>query len=310
MFDSTDRIERTGCVSGAVQFPVSRSSQGRFDQRAFARPADSGDAGQGAERDPELYVVEVVVSCSVEFQPGASGRDGISRSGWRHSPVSGYWNRASLGEEFSGQRSGLGGQFLGRAFCDDASTVSSGGRSEVDQSIGGFEHFAVVFDDDQGVAEVSESSECTEQSVVVSGVQSDGGFIEDIEHTGQGPAHLSGQANPLALATRQRRKRAIQRQVFESKFDEEAESADGFAKQVAGDLFLVASEFHCSEHGQSLVEWQLTQRTDRVFGQRHSRHVRSQPVSLAFGTVDFTDQVEQSVAVGPRDPRRFVDGRV
>ena len=119
----------------------------------------------------------------------------------------------------------------------------SGAGAEVEQLIGVLKDFAIVFDHDDGVAEVAEFLECVQQSAVVSRVQADGGFVQHVQHAGEGSTDLTGQADALALAAGQTGHAAVERQVVQADVDEERESVDGFVEQIAGDALLFFVEF-------------------------------------------------------------------
>ena len=62
----------------------------------------------------------------------------------------------------------------------------------------------VVFDDDEGVAEVPETFEGSEQLLIVLLMQPDARLVEDIEHAREPAAYLSREPDALALASRER----------------------------------------------------------------------------------------------------------
>src|SRR6185369_728576 len=96
-------------------------------------------------------------------------------------------------------------------------------RAEVDDVVGGLDRLAVVLDDDHRVAEVAQPPERVEEARVVPLMETDRGFVEDIEDAGQLAPDLAREADALALAARERRPRAIEAQVAESDVHQEAE---------------------------------------------------------------------------------------
>ena len=74
-----------------------------------------------------------------------------------------------------------------------------------------------------------------DQAVVVAGVQADRGLVEDVEHADQPRADLAGQPDPLRLAARERRRRAVEAQVVEADVGQEAEPAPDLLEQLLGD---------------------------------------------------------------------------
>ncbi len=74
-----------------------------------------------------------------------------------------------------------------------------------------------------------------EQDAVVARMQADGRFVEDVADALQVGAELGGQADALRLAARQGGRRAIERQVAQTDFLEEAQARAQFGDDVAGD---------------------------------------------------------------------------
>ena len=74
----------------------------------------------------------------------------------------------------------------------------------------------VVFDDDDGVAEVAQRSQGVDHLHVVLRVQTDGRLVEDVEHAHQAGADLGRQADALGLAAGERSRGAVEVQVVEA----------------------------------------------------------------------------------------------
>ena len=60
-----------------------------------------------------------------------------------------------------------------------------------------------MLDDDDGIAEIAQARQRSQQAFIVALVQADGWLVEHIENTGQAGADLRGEANALAFAARQ-----------------------------------------------------------------------------------------------------------
>jgi len=61
-----------------------------------------------------------------------------------------------------------------------------------------------VLDDDHRVAEVAQALERRDEAPIVALVQSDGRFVEHVEHANEVAADLAGQSDALRLASRER----------------------------------------------------------------------------------------------------------
>src|SRR6185437_13130266 len=114
-----------------------------------------------------------------------------------------------LGEEF-GQRLACVGflvarHLLGRALGNDSSAFFAALRAEINDPVGITDHVQVVFDDDDGIAQISQPMQYVEQLADVIEVESGGGFVEQVEcATGLPFAQFASQLDSLRLATRKR----------------------------------------------------------------------------------------------------------
>lgn len=70
---------------------------------------------------------------------------------------------------------------LGIALEDDFATQSAGIRTDIDEVVGSAHDFLVVFDDDNGIAEVAQFFQHLDEPVGVARMESDAGLVEDIE---------------------------------------------------------------------------------------------------------------------------------
>ena len=91
-----------------------------------------------------------------------------------------------------------------------------------------FDGLPVVFHDDDRVAHVAEAAQRIQKTAVVALVQADTRLIEHIEDTHQTGADLARQPDSLALASRERSRRSVQRYVVEPHFFEKFEPLDDF----------------------------------------------------------------------------------
>ena len=88
-------------------------------------------------------------------------------------------------------------------------------------------HLLVVLDDEHGVAEVAQPLERADQPVVVALVEADRRLVEDVEDADELRADLRREPQPLRLAARERRRRAVEREVADADVVEEASAARG-----------------------------------------------------------------------------------
>ncbi len=87
------------------------------------------------------------------------------------------------GEVAAGKRGGAGHDLFGRAFSDDVSAQAPSPWSQIKNKVGAADRVFVVLDDEDGIAEVAQLFEGSDEAFVVSLMEADGGLVEDIENT-------------------------------------------------------------------------------------------------------------------------------
>jgi hypothetical protein len=129
--------------------------------------------------------------------------------------------------------------------------VDAGRGSHVDQVVGGSDRVFVVLDHEDGVADVAQAAERTEQAFVVALVEADGGFVQHVQHAGESGTDLAGQPDTLRLAAGEGGGASRQRQVVQTDIDQEAQAIDDFAQYAAGDFLALRGELR--QHGAEPV---------------------------------------------------------
>src|SRR5690606_38839356 len=226
VLEAVDPVVGARQQPGAVEVPGEGAVQDIVDERALPRSADTGHAGEGAERDVYVEVLEVVLPRAAHDQL---------------LPVAGAALRGNLdalvaAEVGRGERALTPEHLLERALRDDLAAVAPGARAEVDDVVGGSDRVLVVLDDDHRVAQVAELLERAEQSLVVALVQSDRRLVQDVEHADQAAADLGGEPDALRFPARQRLRATAERQVVEPDVDQELEPLAHLLQDRPGDL--------------------------------------------------------------------------
>ncbi len=200
--------------------------------------------------------------------------------------VGGNRDRGLTAQVLSRQRPGRGLDLLRCARGRDPASELARAWSEIDQVVGRLDDLAVVLDQDQGIAQVSQAAKSTQQPGIVARVQADRGLVKHIEHAGQPAADLAGQADALALAAGERGRSPRQRQVIEPDLHQEGQPVADLAHQVAGDVPLVGRELELVEEGHGLTERPAADLVERVAMEPHGRRVVAQPGAHAGGAGD------------------------
>ncbi len=104
---------------------------------------------------------------------------------------------------------------FGRPLIDDFATQASGVGADVDYPVGVLHYFFVVLHDDNGVADTLQVAQYADEALGVARVKADTRLVEDIERTDKAAAERCGEVDALALAARERRRCAVEGEVFQ-----------------------------------------------------------------------------------------------
>ena len=140
----------------------------------------------------------------------------------------------------SGQGVGCGRQISRSALRHHAATALTRTGADVNDVVGAAYGVFVMFDHHQRVAALTQFAQGAQQDLVVTRMQTDGRLVEHIANALQIAAQLRGQPDALRLATRERGRAAVQRQIAQAHVFEKLQAAFDLRHQVAGDLGVTA----------------------------------------------------------------------
>ena len=102
----------------------------------------------------------------------------------------------------------------------------------------------IVFDNDHSISLITKVFQCAKKSVIVTLMQSNGRFVQNIKNTCQARSNLTGQSDPLTFPPRQRARIARQGQIFQTNIVQKSQTFADFLKDRAGDfVFLIGQMF-------------------------------------------------------------------
>ena len=179
----------------------------------LARAGDAGDAGEDAQRYLDVYALEIVL-------PRVADGEELPVP---LPPFGGHGDFPRAGEVLAREAPGLGHDVLRRTLGDDLAAVDARAGAYVHYPVGGAHGVLVVLDDYERVAEVAQLLERGDELPVVALVQADARLVEDVEHADERGAYLRGEPYALALAARERRRRAREGEVLQSHAREEVQ---------------------------------------------------------------------------------------
>ena len=158
----------------------------------FSRTRNARHAKQCAQGEVNIHALQVISATAFKTQEFS-----ISRA----------THFGNVNSEFSIQvtrRQGVRAEhFFGRTLENNFSAQASCPRTHIDDIIRRAHHIFIVFYDYYRVARVAQTFQRSNQAHVVALMQSDGGFVQNVEHVDELRTNLSGEANALTFAARQ-----------------------------------------------------------------------------------------------------------
>src|ERR1035437_8957599 len=161
------------------------------------------------------------------------------------------------------------------------SSVQPGPGPEIDNVVRRANRVLVVLDDDDGVAQISQTFEGIEQSMIVALMQSDARFIEDVKHADEPRPDLRGQPNPLCLAAGERVALPVHREVRQANIFEEGQPGANLLDDLTGNMLFKFGEFQRSEEGERFLDAHARYVDNRLVADGNSQAFRTQARAFA-----------------------------
>ncbi len=190
VFDPFEGLEFPRPVGRAVDGFGHGLIEDFIDQGRLARPGNAGDDGQGPEGDGNVDILQIVFGCADDLDGRTVAFSPFFRDGNIFRPL----------QILAGQGLGAGHDVFGRPLGDDGAAVFPRFRADIDDVVGSPHGVVIVFDDDEGIAQIAQVAQGVEEAVIVPLMEADRRFIEDVEDADQARSDLSGQADSLGFA--------------------------------------------------------------------------------------------------------------
>ena len=113
------------------------------------------------------------------------------------------------------------GNLLGIAIEDDLAAEAPGIGADIYQVIGSSHDLLIVLHHDHGIAQRLEFFEHVDETICISGVQTYGGLIEDIEGAYERASKGGTEVDALAFTARKRVRETVEREVAKSHIQKE-----------------------------------------------------------------------------------------
>src|SRR5207249_69607 len=109
---------------------------------------------------------------------------------------------------------------------------------KVHHEIGAADGVFVVLNDQDGIAEIAEMFERAEEARIVSRVQADAGFVENIENATKSRADLRGQADALGFSAGKRGGRSVRAEITTTDGKQEIDAPGDICGRTRGEPLL------------------------------------------------------------------------
>ena len=197
--DTLDTVIRHRLLQTAIEMLGEDRLKSLVDEGGLARTAHSRNHDEFAEREVNVYSLQVVA-------PGAPDGDVLAIAVTTH----GRNLDSHLAIEILGG-DGIGLEHFGRCSLKDYfATLATRLRTDVYNPVGSTHHILVMFYDDNRIAQVAQFLETVEQALVVALVQTDARLIKDVEYVDELAANLCGKADALTFTARERSRLTVE----------------------------------------------------------------------------------------------------
>ncbi len=265
----------------SMELGMERFREDLLNQTRLAAPRHARDGDEQPEREVHVDSLQVVGSGSLHHHASFRGGPPDERN----------VDRSATAEVIPRDRVRLGDDGRERPLGDDLAAVLAGAGADVDDVVGRADGVLVVFDDDEGVAEIPEPEERLDEPLVVPLVQPDRRFVEDVEHAHQTRTDLGGQADPLRFATRQGSGASRQGQVVEADVEQKPQAGAYLFHHCLGDGRLAVVECEPLHELLRLPERHVRHLGDPEAVHRHCPGDRVETGSVALVTGDLPHEL-------------------
>ncbi|CCY14895.1 uncharacterized protein BN773_00888 [Prevotella sp. CAG:755] len=212
----------------------------------LARTAHSGDNGHHVERKAHVNACKVVLPGTTHEQAAVPGT------------AAGGDVDCLFVKEVAHRVALRPGPQVGEvALIDHLAAAPSCLGANVDDVVGSPDDLLVVFDDDDGVAQLLEPAQDTDKALRVAAVEADARLVKDVKRTDKRTAQRGSQVDALALAAGERVAEPVERKIAQADIDKEVKAAAYLGEQAVGHALLRLSEFEMLEEVEEVRDRQV-----------------------------------------------------
>ena len=246
---------------GPVLFRRQDLVENLLNQGGLPAPGHAGDTDQFSQGEAHVDSLQVVLRRAADDELMS-----VPLPAYR-----GDGDLLSTAEILAGDRLGAGTEIVHRSRADHLSAVDAGARADVDDMVRRAHGLFVMLHHNQGISQVAQPVQGLQELCVVSLVQADAGFVQDIQHAHQAGPDLGRQTDPLALAAREGPRGAGEGQIAEAHAAEKLQPAADLFDDLGRDQLLLRGE------GQAVQEFRrVHHREPCEFGDVFASHRHGQ----------------------------------
>lgn len=184
------------------------------------------------------------------------------------------------GEIESSFRDGIIYNLLIRSLCHNLPPVLSGSGTDVEDIVGSFHDIFVMFDNDDTISHGNELLDILYKHSVVSRMESDGRFVEDIGDSLKFRPDLSGKPYALRLSSGNSSRSPRNGHIVESYSGEKLQTLRDVLHYSFGDGFFSYRELQFSEKFERMKDGHIGKFSDILFSNKYMKGRLFQSVSM------------------------------
>ena len=163
-------------------------------------------------------------------------------------------------------------------------------RAEIDDIICVLDRLLIVLDDQHGIAQIAKLMQRVEKPFVITRMQADARFVQNIKHTAKLRSDLRRKPNTLAFAAGQGCRRTPERQISKPDRIEKTNAAIDLLQYQPGDLFVAGRELDRGKFLRRLCDRHTGVIRDAKPGNLDRQTFRLQTSAVAHRARDGSDQ--------------------
>ena len=143
--------------------------------------------------DRNIDFVDIPGRCTLDFDPGSGG---IERSA-----LSSCGMTDGFAQETGSGRFSFGINLFPSAFGHNLSAMDAGTRPKIDDVVGSPHRVLIMFHNDEGVSAVAQVPQNSEEFLIVAGMKSNGGLVQNVKDALKIGAELGREADTLGFSS-------------------------------------------------------------------------------------------------------------